>query len=526
MSQRAGKFLVLTMAKTSRVLSLIIVFCVAMSALVTPAGSQGTRQTLRQAEASLREQEERRDELTALIADKEATLAELHNEIFDLIGTITVNNTQLELLAEEFERTVDERREPEATRVEIAVVSFRKGDPRQNALIDEIRALDDSTAETLRRVLYESVITAATQRLAELDARLKDLTDRLVETQQSVDASQTQYEQRQRSERELNEEIAAAKAELQDTLTEIQNTILLIQEAETQRIVSVLTGLEVDTHVPRPALVVKIDNAKAAWPQAGINQADIVFVEEVEASATRLAAVFHSTTPGEVGPVRSMRTSDLNLLAQLNGPLFANSGGNRGTRAALRNSTLVDIGVGTAANLYYRSASRRAPHNLFTNTGNLWSVGSGFSGAGLPTAIFVFRGPDEPINSTAVPASFIDIDYGNTEVQYTWNGSGWNRTQNGSPMFDAAGIRTSPATVIVQFTRYGQSAADSRSPEAITVGSGRALVFTDGHVVEATWSRQRATDPIVYLDEQGRRISLVPGRTWIELPRANTTSYS
>ena len=153
-------------------------------------------------------------------------------------------------------------------------------------------------------------------------------------------------------------------------------------------------------------------------------------------------------------------------------------------------------------------------------------MGSGFADAGLPSPMFVFREPNEPVNSTAVPASSIDIDYGSAEVHYSWNGSGWDRSQNGRAMVDTRGVRTSPVTVIVQFTRYGQSAADSRSPEAITVGAGRALVFTDGHVVEATWSRQRATDVTIYSDTQGRRISILEGRTWIELPRSNSTSYS
>ncbi len=515
------------MAKTSRALSLIIVCCVAVSALATPALSQGDQQILQEEEALLRQQELRRDELTALIAEKEAALRGLGDEIFGLADTIAINNTQLEFLADELEETVDERREPEATRVQIALISFRKGDPRQSELVDEIRALDNRAETTQRRVLYESVISEATRRLDELNIRLQDLSNQLAATRQLVEESQDQIDQRQASQQQLTDEIATAKAELESTLLEIQNTLVRIGNANdrTQVTEAVLTGLNIEGRVSRPALVVKIDNVRAAMPQSGINQADIVYVQLVE-GATRLAAVFHSTAPAEVGPVRSMRTGDFDLLAPLNGPLFANSGGNRGTRAALANSTLVDIGVSTAAQLYYRSAGRSAPHNLFTNTQNLWSVGSEFSDTGLPPPMFVFREPNEPINSTAVPASSIDIDYAYTEVQYTWNGSGWNRTQDGRPIVDTRGVRTSPATVIVQFTNYGRSAADSRSPEAITVGSGPALVFTDGHVVEATWSRPRVNDVTVYTDSEGRPISILPGRTWVELPRPASTSYS
>lgn len=513
------------MRNTSRALSVILVCCVAVPSLATPAISQGDRQVLGEEEALLREQELRRDELTALIAEKEATLAGLGEEILGLADTIALNNTRLEILADELEETVDERREPEAARVRIAVAGFKKGDPRQSGLVEEIRALDRRVEATQRRVLYESVISAATRRLDELDVHLQDLGDRLASIRQLIEESQAQIDRRRTTRQQLNDDIAAAHAELDSTLLEIHNTRIRIGNERARVTQAVLTGLDIEPHASRPALVVKIDNVAAAMPQSGINQADVVYVELVE-SATRLAAVFHSTAPAEVGPVRSMRTSDLDLLAPLNGPLFANSGGNRGTRAALARSTLVDVGVGTAAQFYYRSADRRAPHNLYANPQNLWSVGSEFARAGLPPPLFEFRNPDEPINPAAVRAGSIDIDYRSARVQYAWNGSGWDRTQNGRPTVDTAGVRTSPATVIVQFTNYGRSAADSRSPEAITVGSGPALVFTDGHVLEAGWSRPRATDVTVYTDGEGRRISILPGRTWVELPRPGSTSYS
>ena len=71
-----------------------------------------------------------------------------------------------------------------------------------------------------------------------------------------------------------------------------------------------LTGLPVDdvTTLDRPALLVKIDNAPGAWPQTGINQADIVYEENVE-GWTRMAAVFHSQGSDPVGPIRLERTA-------------------------------------------------------------------------------------------------------------------------------------------------------------------------------------------------------------------------
>ena len=92
----------------------------------------------------------------------------------------------------------------------------------------------------------------------------------------------------------------------------------------------------------RPAMVVKIDNHPSARPQAGINQADIIFEENVE-KLTRYAAVFHSEGSDPVGPIRSGRFQDINLVGSLNKPLFVWSGGNRQVSSAIGKSDLVDL---------------------------------------------------------------------------------------------------------------------------------------------------------------------------------------
>ena len=61
--------------------------------------------------------------------------------------------------------------------------------------------------------------------------------------------------------------------------------------------------------------------------------------------------------------------------------------------------------------------------------------------------------------------------------------------------------------------------------EAITVGQGDALIFSDGRVVRGAWRRDEATAPIEYVDAStGNPLSILPGRTWIELPREGDTT--
>ena len=136
--------------------------------------------------------------------------------------------------------------------------------------------------------------------------------------------------------------------------------------------VAPLTGLPQPdaARLARPALIVKIDNVQDARPQAGITKADVVFEEEVEGGLTRLAAVFQSADGDPVGPVRSTRTSDIDIVSLLNHPLYAFSGGNRRFVTEIDASGMVDVGYSARPGDYYTSRGA-APHNLYTRTSAL-----------------------------------------------------------------------------------------------------------------------------------------------------------
>ena len=462
--------------------------------------------------SQLDELENRRDELTVRIGEIDAELEELTLEINSLEDQQSDQQVEIELIADDIEWTAYTREEPASTRVEIAIFGFTRGDPRQNELLNEILTLEGDDEPSRRRALYESVIDDTLDRLAVIDARLAELAEELGSARDRLGATAaalTDAEERRRA-------AGVERSELADELAETQRRIDELRALEGR---AVLTGLISFDDPSRPALAVKIDNVRPARPQAGINQADMVFVEEVEGGLTRFAAIFHSEGAEVVGPVRSMRTGDLDLLAQFIGPLFANSGGNRGARGALAGSSLVDVGVNAQSEQYYRESSRRAPHNLFTNAFNLWVVGSGLPGAGTPLPIFAFRPASQELPAEARPISGATIDYGGTSVDYAWNGTGWERSQDGQPTLDADDERVAPTTVVIQFVDYRASSADAASPEAVTFGNGQAWVLTAGHVVPTTWSRASPTDQTDFTLANGNEVALLPGKIWVELPR-------
>jgi predicted small lipoprotein YifL len=275
----------------------------------------------------------------------------------------------------------------------------------------------------------------------------------------------------------------------------------------------------------RPPLAVKIDNidtrAEHARPQAGIVTADVVFEEIVEGGITRLVAVFQSQLPPRVGPVRSARTTDPMMLGQLGRPMLAWSGGNAGVVSAVHNSSLIDMGFDAHPPAYSRDSSRRAPHNLFADVKALYAAAPKDAPPAKP--LFNYRNTGEKMLPTAKKATGVTIDFGGVAsvrvtYQYDPHVDGWRRGQNGTTHVDDQGNVVAPRNVVILFTNYLPSPADARSPEAQTVGSGEAWVFTKGRVIGGTWRRDAANLPYGLTDLQGHPIELTPGKTWIELP--------
>ncbi len=280
-----------------------------------------------------------------------------------------------------------------------------------------------------------------------------------------------------------------------------------------------LTGAPVpgDVDLNRPALVVKIDNHPTARPQAGLDAADIVVEMRVE-GITRFAAAFHSQSPDPVGPVRSSRTSDFDILTGFDHPLYASSGGNDYVISGLRNLDIIEV-TASSRTEYFRDGSRPAPHNLYVNTSELFALGEG---SGPPAPWFSYRQDGESLPASAVEATGpVGITYRKGPVvTHTWDSDvgGWLRTQDGQPHTVASGDQIAPTNVVIMEASYVTSPADASSPELVSTGEGRAYVLTDGHIIEGRWSRPSATDKPALVDTEGEPIHLMGGSTWILYP--------
>jgi hypothetical protein len=274
----------------------------------------------------------------------------------------------------------------------------------------------------------------------------------------------------------------------------------------------------------RPALFVKIENAPDARPQTGLEQADVVYEVVAEGGITRFAAVFQSTAPATVGPIRSVRGQDPDLVGPLKG-LAVFAGGipdyvGQIDTVAQDLSTASPIGEGPP---FRRDRVRRAPHNLYGDPAGFWAKAAApYDEA--PQPLFTYGA----LPAGATPATSVTIDFSPVaNVSWAWDGSAWRRSQGGRPFVVTGSGRIGPQNLVVEFVDVQDSSyvdpAGHPVPASTVVGSGDAEVFRNGQVVKGTWSKDDRTSETEYTGADGKQIPLEPGRTWVELvPRGRT----
>ncbi len=264
-----------------------------------------------------------------------------------------------------------------------------------------------------------------------------------------------------------------------------------------------------------PVLAVKIDNIAAARPPTGLTHADIVYVLPVEGGLSRLLAVFSSHFPSVIGPVRSAREEDLELLRAFGRPAFAYSGADPRLLPVLQQARIVNLYAGTAGG-YYRDFNRLAPHNLYAHSRQLLAEAHGESTA----RDIGFRfGPAPAGGKSAASAS---AAYPAASFEFRWSAAKerWLVWMDGAPAGTTEGGQLSAATVVIQYTTVRASQfhpAGEESPYAQTVGSGAALVLRDGQEWHVHWSRPSADGGTTFTAASGQRMTFARGQVWIML---------
>jgi len=289
--------------------------------------------------------------------------------------------------------------------------------------------------------------------------------------------------------------------------------------------VAPLTGLRIEGDAPlSPVMAVKIDNALAAVPQQGLDLAEVVFEEEVEGGITRFIALYQISKPGAIGPVRSGREVDAQLLPPFS-PVLGISGAAGPVTRQFDKAKIrwLEETSGGPGDPFYRVSGRSSPHDLFVHTRALLAAGKGTEAIHEP--VFAFDA-QRPAGGRAIEA--VDLEFSpSSEIRWEWSGDRWHRLQNASPHQSAAGDGLTADNVVVMRVRSrpGDRADSLGNPtlELDVIGDGRATVLRDGRAYPARWRKATADDHIQWTTPQGDPLPLRPGRTWIEVLKTSSS---
>jgi hypothetical protein len=265
----------------------------------------------------------------------------------------------------------------------------------------------------------------------------------------------------------------------------------------------------------RPVLTVKIDNIVYARPQTGLTKADIVYLLPVEGGLSRILAVFSSRFPPVIGPVRSAREEDLQLLRQFGRPALAWSGAQPRLVPVVRHAHIVSLYAPERGG-FFRGTTRIAPYNLYARTKRLLAQAPGASHA----CDIGFRFGPQPGGGR--PTKSMRISYPAASFTFQWSSAQrrWLVWMDGRPALSTEDGQLGGPTVVIQYvpvTKSGFFEHGSPPPFAQTVGSGRALVLRDGRSWRVRWSRRVASAGTTFTRPDGARMPFARGQVWVVL---------
>ncbi len=292
--------------------------------------------------------------------------------------------------------------------------------------------------------------------------------------------------------------------------------------------VSPLTGEQVPIDVAsRAAVIVKVDNSPPARPQAGLNEADLVYEERVEGSVVRFLAVYQSNDVKVIGPVRSVRSTDAAIVAPLGG-VFGFSGGIAPFKSKLAATGVALVEEGEKSSGVAFRPGKKRPYATYANTELLRPKAKPTP----PPSMFPRLKEAESFSATNGPTDVITavrVVFGSlTTADWTWDAraDAWLRSTNNTVHLLEGGARLSTKCLILQTTRYASTPYTDRSnapvDEAITIGTGKALVACDGQAVDATWSKPSLKAVTTYTHAvTGKAIRIPTGRVWVSYVPTN-----
>ena len=274
--------------------------------------------------------------------------------------------------------------------------------------------------------------------------------------------------------------------------------------------------------VDGPVLAVKIDDTRLARPQIGVEDADLVYIEQVEGGLTRLAAIFSSVIPENIGPVRSARISDIDILSQYGKVIFAYSGAQRAMLTVIANSNLWDYGAQRSSpTIYTRDDARPGPYDMVLRGDLLMEKVKNDQREVAVSKSAGWSFGEAPIGGVAIDSVLVQWPASKYEATWSKTEKRWLLSNGGVPNLSASGKQQGATTFVIQNVEISdsiyRSADGGYTPLSETVGTGSGYILRDGRSFKASWSRPTAEAGTTWTLADGSEINFAPGSIWVAL---------
>ena len=340
--------------------------------------------------------------------------------------------------------------------------------------------------------------------------------------------------------------------------------------AEGDNIYSKLTGelLENPTDLAAPAYCIQTPNGTdGARPQAGLDQAGVIFEAIAEAGITRFAAIYQNPSSAVIGPIRSLRLYYLEWDTPFDCTIV-HAGGADDALAAVRSGGYKDL-TENYTYMYRGNNKSRLWNNLFTTATELkqFSVDHGYGDSDIKGFVrmtpeeskkvrvdnlveekLVITKPSKVSTSTMTPRTVaVSIRFGNApayNVDYNYDattntykrsyGNGNTHQVYSCPSEDlgernpedVCTLAQMSPNVVVAMVVSEKKASDNYHEDITAIGSGTVYIFQNGTATKGTWKKLSREEQIRFYDETGSEVKLVPGQTFISaVPNYGSVEY-
>lgn len=297
----------------------------------------------------------------------------------------------------------------------------------------------------------------------------------------------------------------------------IQGTPLPPTQVTTDR--NPLNGEPLTNSTANRVIAVKVDNVGDARPQLGLIEAEMIIETPVEGGLTRFTALYFNERPRGVGPVRSIRPVDADLLAPFH-PILVFTGGQDFVYRDVRAAGIETVDA-TSPELF-QAIERVPPHDRVASVA---LIAQQFAGGAPPSSPFPF-GDGQPL--AGEPNASVRIPFSSTrDIEWHYDGERYVRYENGEvfgTLIEAARIETVPLTTdtvlvlsVAQRSAGYQDSAGADVPTFDVIGFGRFMAFSGGTMVTGEWRRAAQSDGYFLIGSDGSLVRLPVGKVFVEI---------